>query len=236
MQAGTDPAPAKNVEWMPALLGQGLVQVLEQEIIHLRFAPGARLVEEELCQRFGISRSPVREALQVLAGYGLVERRPRRGMFVTDLSVRKLDEIYACRAPLEGLAAAGVASRATPETVNALEAHVAEMRSALADDRREAVFAANVALTDVLHRECGNETLRTLLAGLDKQALRYRFYCYRRSRELLTVSTKANTKLVAAIKAHAGDAARETTEGLINRSWKMIRDEIARSHEVGQKG
>ena len=207
----------------PALLGDDLLRRLEDDLIHMRLPPGARLVEEEICQRFAVSRSPVREALQVLSSYGLVERRPRVGMFVTELSVRKLDEIYACRASLEGLASAGVARRVVRRTIAVLESHIAEMDRAIRADERDVAFKANVELTNLLHAECGNETLRAILNGLDKQALRYRLFCYRRNRDIVPVSVEANVALLAAIKARAPEQASAITADLVTRSWRMIR-------------
>ncbi|WP_282586045.1 GntR family transcriptional regulator [Lichenifustis flavocetrariae] len=207
----------------PALLGEDLLRRLEEDLIHMHFPPGMRLVEEEICQRFAVSRSPVREALQILASYGLVERRPRVGMFVTELSVRKLDEVYACRASLEALASSGVARNASARTVSSLEKLVRDMGRAIEKDARDTAFAANVALTNLLHAECGNETLRTILASLDKQALRYRLYCYRRNRDMMLFSIEANVALVAAIKARAPDQAAEVTRDLVTRSGQMIR-------------
>jgi DNA-binding GntR family transcriptional regulator len=228
----TDDAEDEAVT-LPALLGQELIRGLERDIIRLRFKPGMRLVEEEICQRFGVSRSPVREALQVLASYGLVERRPRRGMFVTQLSAHKLDEIYACRASLEALAAAGVAGRATPRITAKLDALVEEMARADAADRRDEAFSANVALTDVLHAECGNETLRQILVSLDKQALRYRFYCYQKNREIVATSMESNKALVAAIKARSPDKGNAVTKNLLPRSWRLIRAAIQTQFSEG---
>lgn len=215
---------APTVIRMPDILGRELVHPLEREIIRMRFPPGMRLVEEEICRRFGVSRSPVREALQVLASRGLVERRPRRGMFVMEMTVERLDEIYACRGPLEGLASEGVARRATPELAASLQGLVDDMAGAGRDGRKEAAFDANVALTDLLHAHCGNATLQTILKDLDTQALRYRYYCYRENDDIIDIGIEANRRLVAAIAAGDGARARTVTEGLIARSWALIRD------------
>lgn len=212
---------------LPGLLGPELARVLEREITELRLAPGTKLVEEELCLRFGISRSPVREALQILAGHGLVERLPRRGMFVAPLSLSLLDEIYACRKPLEALAAAGVTANATPRLIESLSALVRAMAAADRKRRLDEAFAANVALTDLLHRHCGNETLMRILQRLDKQALRYRYYCYRESREILAASIEANEELVQAIRARDRERAAAVTERLVGRSWELVRSLLA---------
>ena len=94
----------------PLPLGLEIAQRLEAEIILLRREPGSRIGEEEISAQYGVSRSPVREALRALELDGLVVRSPRRGGVVAPLSIENLDAIYACRAPLEGLAAAGVAT------------------------------------------------------------------------------------------------------------------------------
>ncbi len=88
---------------------RGLAALLEQEIIFGRLPPSARLTEEEVALRYGVSRSPVREALRLLERDGLVLREARRGIWVAPLSLKDFDEIYACRIELEGLAADGAA-------------------------------------------------------------------------------------------------------------------------------
>lgn len=229
----TQTTSSRAVFRLPGLLGPELATRLEGEITQLRLAPGAKLGEEDLCDRFGVSRSPVREALQILAGYGLVERHPRRGMFVAPLSCERLDEIYACRKPLEGLAAAGAAEAATPQFVAEFRRLLDDMSGAQADLRPDDAFAANVALTSLLHECCGNETLRRILVGLDRQALRYRFYCYKESWEIVAASLAANEALLAAIQAGSAESARSTTEALVSRSWTLIRSALVADAQLG---
>lgn len=212
---------------LPDVLGLELVRPLEREIVTLKLAPGVKLVEEEICRRYGVSRSPVREALRALEGFGLVERRPRRGMFVAPISLERLDEVYACRIPLEGIAAQGVARRATPALVAQLTDAVDRMAAAEAGGRREDGFAANVVLTDLLHEHCGNETLARLLQTLDKQALRFRYYCYRESDDMIGSDIRSNHALVAAIARRDPGEARAITERLVTDSWALVRAALA---------
>src|ERR1700738_2979996 len=86
-----------------------LAPFLEREIVTRRLEPGEKLVELELCARFGVSRSPMREALRLLEASLLVTRRPRYGVRVAPMTLENLDHVYACRAPLEALAASSVA-------------------------------------------------------------------------------------------------------------------------------
>src|SRR5689334_25406522 len=73
------------------------VRRLRGEIVEGAFAPGERLVEEQLTRRFGTSRAPLREALRLLGQQGLVEHLPRRGVRVTRLSARDIDELFTLR-------------------------------------------------------------------------------------------------------------------------------------------
>ena len=83
------------------LYAPSLVEVttrrLRAEILSGELAPGQRLVEEQIVQRFAISRAPLREALRTLANQGLVEHLPRRGTRVTELSERDIDELFDLR-------------------------------------------------------------------------------------------------------------------------------------------
>ena len=74
---------------------------LRHEILSGALEPGERLIEEQLTQRFGISRAPLREALRLLGQQGLVEHLPRRGVRVTELSAAEVDELFGLRDVLE---------------------------------------------------------------------------------------------------------------------------------------
>ena len=115
----------------PALYQQ-VAERLRARIFAHALVPGAWIDEQALAEEYGISRTPMREALKVLAAEGLVELRPRRGCYVTELSERDLDDIFPVIALLEGRAAFDAAQRrGDPELVQLralhrrLEAHAA---------------------------------------------------------------------------------------------------------------
>ena len=87
------------------------------------FRPGARLVESELAERLGVSRTPVREALQRLETQGMLSR-DGRSLIVASLDHNQLAELYTVRAELEGLAARLAARHATDEEINVLRGMV----------------------------------------------------------------------------------------------------------------
>ncbi|GAA4892242.1 GntR family transcriptional regulator [Tessaracoccus lubricantis] len=116
-------------------LGDRLADFLRLDIVQGRIAPGTHLVEDALAEKFGVSRGPVRDALRLLTGEGLLESR-RRGIYVKSFTAADIDELYAIREAAEQLScrlAISTSEAADWETAQEL---VEEMRqAALADDR-----------------------------------------------------------------------------------------------------
>lgn len=102
MTAETGAAPRGALEAVS--LVELAVRRLRSEILSGALVPGERLVEEQLTRRFGTSRAPLREALRLLGQQGLVEHLPRRGVRVTELSARDIDELFSLRDVLEQFA------------------------------------------------------------------------------------------------------------------------------------
>jgi DNA-binding GntR family transcriptional regulator len=114
---------------------------LRQRILTRELEPGAWIDELKLCGELGISRTPMREALKVLAAEGLVTMKLRRGAYVTEMSERDVREAYQLLSLLESDAAAEVASRASAAELNELGELHRTLEEALPD--RDAFFAAN---------------------------------------------------------------------------------------------
>ena len=92
------------------------------------YPPGARLLETELAARFGVSRTPIREALRRLETQGVVTHEPRKGAVVASLDYDQLGELYAVREVMEGLAARLAARHASPAEIQLLRDMIAEDR------------------------------------------------------------------------------------------------------------
>ncbi len=208
------------------VLAEELARFLESEIIFCEIAPGARLTEEDISARHGLSRSPVREAFRLLAADGLVVLSARRGIRVTPVSRRDLAEVQGCRIELEGLAASQAAAHAGAADLAELRAIVEQMAAALAAGDVRAYFGRNVAFTTRIHVASGNLTLMRLLNGIGKQALRYRYIAYQKVPDLMRVSLTGNRRILAAIRAHEAARAREITANLIRNSWAAIEPHI----------
>jgi DNA-binding GntR family transcriptional regulator len=125
---------------------------LIEYILNGKLAPGERIVEMRIAQRFGVSQAPVREALRDLDLLGFVVSSPFRGAIVRQISVEELVQLYPIRAVLEGLAARHAASRMDAATLKKLERLLATMRTAAArgDLRRavEADFAFHLTIVE----------------------------------------------------------------------------------------
>jgi DNA-binding GntR family transcriptional regulator len=123
---------------------------------------GTHLVEAKLAGRLGISRGTVREAFKVLAAEGLIQEEPRRGAFVVTLSRTDVREIYDVRTAIESRAAWLIATRADPAILVALDAAVAEIRSAARAGDIRAVRRADLAFHERLTRLSGNRRLHDI--------------------------------------------------------------------------
>lgn len=126
-------------------LYEEVAELLRQRIYSRELAPGSWIDELKLAQAYGISRTPLREALKLLASEGLVTMKLRRGAYVTEVSERDLKEVYHLLGLLEADGAADAASKATDQQIDELQA-LHQQLERLAQDKtpkRDQFFAVN---------------------------------------------------------------------------------------------
>jgi DNA-binding GntR family transcriptional regulator len=150
----------------PRALYQEVAELLRQRIFNRELEPGSWIDEVRLAQEYGISRTPLREALKVLAAEGLVTMKVRRGAYVTEVSERDLAEVYHLLALLESDAAAAVAERATEAERKELHKLHRELEGAVAD--RERFFALNERFHMRLLELANNRWRNQMVADLRK--------------------------------------------------------------------
>jgi DNA-binding GntR family transcriptional regulator len=153
-----DPAAPPSPPPPPPPLGSTAYRRLRWDIVHGVLRPNEALIEGELSERLGISRTPVRESLQRLADDGLIVMRRRR-WYVYEHTAEEIREIYEIRAAQEGFAARLACERATDEQIAEIAAAATEVDQAGTDDR----VAANDAFHDLLNAACGNRRLVELI-------------------------------------------------------------------------
>ncbi|HXX83604.1 MAG TPA: GntR family transcriptional regulator [Casimicrobiaceae bacterium] len=139
---------------------------LREAIFSMHFKPNERLVERDLCDQTGVSRTCVREALRHLESEGLVERRPNKGLYVTAITADEARQIYEVRGALEPMVARLFVKRASESEVKALRQTVAQTSAALNGKAVRAYVQGFDDFYDVLLRGSGNEVARKILQGL----------------------------------------------------------------------
>jgi DNA-binding GntR family transcriptional regulator len=152
-------------------LWETVADALREEILDGRLPAGTRLVETELAARFGVSRGPIRDALQELARAGLAVDLPRRGTFVSSLTERDLEEVYVIRRAIEEAAVRLAVARATEGEVAELFAAAAAAEAAYAGTDLAAAWDADMAFHRITCRVSGNGRLLELFERLASQTV-----------------------------------------------------------------
>ncbi|WCM91217.1 GntR family transcriptional regulator [Acidovorax sp. NCPPB 2350] len=150
----------------PRALYEEVAEHLRQRIFRRELEPGGWIDELKIAEEFGISRTPLREALKVLAAEGLVTMRVRRGAYVTEVSEKDLRDVYHLLALLESDAARVVAAAASEAQMHELEALHAELAAAVAD--RDRFFNVNERFHMRLLELADNRWRNQMVADLRK--------------------------------------------------------------------
>ena len=154
------------VSLTPRALYQEVAELLRQRIFNRELAPGSWIDELKLAEEYGISRTPLREALKVLATEGLVTMKVRRGAYVTEVSERDLADVYHLLALLESDAAGVVATEATAAQLKELTALHKELEKSVG--QRERFFEINEAFHMRLLEIANNRWRDQMVADLRK--------------------------------------------------------------------
>lgn len=154
------------VSLAPRALYQEVAELLRQRIFARQLEPGSWIDEMKLAEEYGISRTPLREALKVLAAEGLVTMKVRRGAYVTEVSEQDLAEVYHLLSLLESDAAGVVARRASDADLKELQRLHKELEAA--QGNREKFFALNERFHMRLLELAGNRWRNQMVADLRK--------------------------------------------------------------------
>ena len=149
-------------------LYEDVAERLRAQIFAHELAPGSWLDEQSLAQQFGISRTPMREAIKVLASEGLVTTKMNRGAYVTEVDRRDLEQIFTVLSLLEGQAEKETASKATEEELNLLDDLHHRLEKAAADRDVEQFFEINVKFHELIQDIASNKWMNGVIADLRK--------------------------------------------------------------------
>ena len=209
-------------------LAEHIVEDLEKKIIDGTLQPGQRIIEEALCKTLGVSRSPVREAFQILESRGFVAREPRKGISVVKITPQEAEDIYRIRASLDGLATALAVRKRTPDFMKKLRKMHEQMIRAAERGNETAYQNLNQKFHDLIITTCGNPRLIELLGNFDKQTARYRLAAVSVP-GWMESSTKIHAAIIASFEAgdaeEAGRIRKNVLIGQIERFAEIFNDE-----------
>jgi DNA-binding GntR family transcriptional regulator len=152
---------------------------LRELILSGGLEPKARVNELELCERFGTSRTPLREAIKILSSERLLELLPNRGARVASLSAAEIDEMIQVVAGLEAVAAELACRRAEEDEIEAIAADTATMAEACRQRDATAYFTLNRAIHEGVMAAARNATLKGIYVNLSSRIQRMRYTAHK---------------------------------------------------------
>lgn len=200
---------------------------LADEILLGVFAPGMRLDETSLAERYGVSRTPIREALKQMSVTGLVEARPHKGVFVTQVTPERLEAMFEAVADLEAACARHAAHRMTRAERDELAALHVSCRSVVEGADFDAYDGLNRRFHGLIQEGCRNEFLVEAVNRLRIQTTPYRRAQFRH-RERIEQSFAEHDPIMRAILSGDGEAAAAAMRGHLGKAGDASAEFFAR--------
>ena len=194
---------------------------IRTQIYRHELKPGDAIDEMALCERYGISRTPLREALKVLSSEGLIELIPRKGSFVRNMDIAELNELFPVMAVLEGLCAHEAVENCTSDDLKKLEDMHTKLEEFAAngviDDYYEQNFEFHQAVQDL----SGNRTLQRLIGDLRK-ILRLARHMQLTIPGRLQESIEEHRQIMLAFRKHDPDLADQNMQEHLRKQWRSL--------------
>jgi DNA-binding GntR family transcriptional regulator len=206
-----------RVASVAAPIRQQVITAFRSAIVGGRFQPGERLIEKELCELTGSSRTSVREALRQLEAEGLVEMVPNKGPIVAMISPAQARSIYQVRGALESLAGALFAKNASDEQIKRLEGAVANLAKAYKSGDIEQVLVVKDAFYEIMLEGAGNEIVPSVLRMMQARISLLRRVSLSRAKRL-NQSIAEIRSILKAIKARNPAAAAKACADHVERA------------------
>lgn len=213
-------------------LREKILETIRDAILKGTLKAGEKVAEPELAEKFGISRTPIREAFRQLESEGYLTVIPRKGAVVTSLSERDVEEFYAIKSILEGYAARMAAENLTDKDIEKLEA-INERLLQLADEGDvKNFFKIHNEFHDLFIRAAGNEKLRELIGQMMMRFNRLRMASLSLPGRM-KISVDEHKKIIEAFKAHNGEKADNLVKKTANYGGQVLLQSLAK--EEGRK-
>lgn len=183
--------------------------------------PGERLMEIQLAEDLGVSRTPVREAIRKLEMEGYVIMMPRRGTYVADLSIRDINEVFEIRTSLESLASGLAAERINEDELEKLQRLLVEIGAYIKSGDMESIVRTDTEFHDLLYQASRNTRLAGIISNLREQLTRFRTTSMSFPGRL-KATLEEHRKIVEAIAQGDEKAARKAAEHHMEKSEQTL--------------
>lgn len=202
-------------------LREMVYEELKMQILTGAIVPGTRMMEVELANQIGVSRTPVREAIRKLEKEGLVIIEPRKGAYASQISTKDMVEILEVRQNMEGLAAFFAASRMQQDQLSELKEVAGLYNTAVADGNMEDMIKYDTRFHRIIVESCNNKILVQMIEQLQELVLRFRYIYYddfRRAEKM----PEEHRMILEAIENGDADSARQAADVHIDRLKEMV--------------
>jgi len=207
---------------------------LREQIYQNELAPGDAIDEMALCERFGISRTPLREALKVLDSEGLIELIPRRGSFVRRMDIEELNELFPVMVVLEGLCAREAVENCETEDLQRLEKMHEKLESFAEQSDVDAYYEQNFVFHQAIQDLSGNKWLQRVIGDLRK-VLRLARHMQLTIPGRLQSSLNEHRQIMQAFKEKDPDLADKNMQNHLKQQWFSLVDKSESNTRVKNK-
>ena len=207
-------------EYLP--LRDVVFNTLRDAILTGKLVPGERLMENQLAEKLGVSRTPVREALRMLELENLVELVPRKGAQVLDMSEKDITNILEVRSALEGLATSLACKKMTKEDLQQLKNMEVDFEKAVADNDVEHFVDIDEDFHDLIFAATENDKLINIFRNLRIQLYRYRMAQAKNNETSMSTIVAHHRSIIRAIENHDAEEGASIAQGHIKYQTESI--------------
>lgn len=207
-------------EYLP--LRDVVFNTLRDAILTGKLVPGERLMENQLAEKLGVSRTPVREALRMLELENLVELVPRKGAQVLDMSEKDIINILEVRSALEGLATSVACKKMSKEDLQQLKNMEVDFEKAVAENDVEHFVDIDEDFHDLIFAATENDKLINIFRNLRIQLYRYRMAQAKNNETSMSTIVAHHRSIIRAIENHDGEEGASIAQGHIKYQTESI--------------
>lgn len=194
--------------------------------------PGERLMEIQLSEDLGVSRTPIREAIRKLDQEGYIVMMPRRGAYVASITIRDINEIFEIRRALESLSSSLAAERISADELETLQRLLVEIGRYIKLENMEKIVETDIKFHDLLYQASRNERLVGIISNLREQLTRFRTFSMSYPGRL-EETLKEHKAMVDAIAKGDAEKAKEAALTQMERSEQTLLDAMEAQKNKG---